>query len=199
MSKLKVDEIRSADRSVSSSANITLTDDGNIKIPDGGTIGSASDADAISISSAGHVIHSASPYFSVHGNQGGSGTDVGDNARVPFNQAHNNHGSHFDTSNYYFLTPIAGIYHFRAQLYHYSGSSAIVYDIISQNTSDADTFTMGRLKVTPTGNDTIHFISAITYLAANRRISVYNKCGATRKLYLLSAQTHTVFQGALIG
>ena len=30
MSKLKVDEIRSADRSVSSSANITLADDGNI-------------------------------------------------------------------------------------------------------------------------------------------------------------------------
>jgi len=32
MSKLKVDEIRSADRSVSSSANITLADDGNIGI-----------------------------------------------------------------------------------------------------------------------------------------------------------------------
>ena len=65
MSKLKVDEIRSADRSVSDSANITLTDDGNIKIPDGGTIGSASDADAISISSAGIVQFSAVPAFSV--------------------------------------------------------------------------------------------------------------------------------------
>ena len=32
MSKLKVDEIRSADRSVSDSANITLADDGNISI-----------------------------------------------------------------------------------------------------------------------------------------------------------------------
>ena len=33
MSKLKVDEIRSADRSVSDSANIILADDGNVKIP----------------------------------------------------------------------------------------------------------------------------------------------------------------------
>ena len=43
MSKLKVDEIRSADRSVSDSANITLADDGSITIPNGtlsaGTIG----------------------------------------------------------------------------------------------------------------------------------------------------------------
>ena len=60
MSKLKVDEIRQSTRSVSDSANITLANDGtlstgNLKIPDGGTIGSASDADAISISSAGKV------------------------------------------------------------------------------------------------------------------------------------------------
>ena len=43
MSKLKVDEIRSADRSVSSTANITLADDGSTTIPNGtlsaGTIG----------------------------------------------------------------------------------------------------------------------------------------------------------------
>ena len=36
MSKLKVDEIRSADRSVSSTANITLADDGNTSL--GGTL-----------------------------------------------------------------------------------------------------------------------------------------------------------------
>ena len=34
MSKLKVDEIRSADRSVSSSANITLADNGSTTVPD---------------------------------------------------------------------------------------------------------------------------------------------------------------------
>ena len=32
MSKLKVDEIRSADRSVSSTANITLADGGNVNL-----------------------------------------------------------------------------------------------------------------------------------------------------------------------
>ena len=47
MSKLKVDEIRSADRSVSSTANITLADNGSTTIPNGtlsaGTIGSGVD------------------------------------------------------------------------------------------------------------------------------------------------------------
>ena len=45
MSKIKVDELRSADRSVSDTANITLADNGSITIPNGtlsaGTIGSA--------------------------------------------------------------------------------------------------------------------------------------------------------------
>ena len=45
MSKLKVDELRSADRSVSDSANLTLADNGSTTIPNGtlsaGTIGSA--------------------------------------------------------------------------------------------------------------------------------------------------------------
>ena len=45
MSTLKVDQIRSADRSISDSANITLADDGtlstgNIKLANDGTIGS---------------------------------------------------------------------------------------------------------------------------------------------------------------
>ena len=44
MSKLKVDELRSADRSVSDSANITLADDGNVSLGgslSAGTIGSS--------------------------------------------------------------------------------------------------------------------------------------------------------------
>ena len=46
MSKLKVDELRSADRSVSDSANITLADNGSITIPNG-TLSAGTIADAV--------------------------------------------------------------------------------------------------------------------------------------------------------
>jgi len=48
MSKLKVDEIRSADRSVSSSANITLADDGNVSL--GGTLSAGTIGDNVVLS-----------------------------------------------------------------------------------------------------------------------------------------------------
>ena len=49
MSKLKVDEIRSADRSVSSSANITLADDGNVSL--GGTLSAGTIGNGVTITS----------------------------------------------------------------------------------------------------------------------------------------------------
>ena len=48
MSKLKVDEIRSADRSVSDSANITLADDGNVSL--GGTLSSGTIGSGVALS-----------------------------------------------------------------------------------------------------------------------------------------------------
>ena len=183
-------------------ANATLASPmvtGNISIPNDGNIGSAGDADAISISSAGYVINSARPYFSVYGNQAGTGTDVSANARIPFNTTTNNNGSHFNTTGHYFTTPIAGVYYFRVQIYHYSGTNTIAYEMKSHDTSDGDSFALARLRFTPGGSDNIYFISASSYLAANRRISVVNNVGATRTVYLQSAESHTVFQGCLIG
>ena len=124
MSKLKVDEIRSADRSVSSSANITLTDDGNIKIPDGGTIGSASDADAISISSTGIVKYSAVPAFSVVPASDQTSISATTDTLVTFNTAILNNGNHFNTASsgsypYSFNAPVTGIYLLSIQIYMY--------------------------------------------------------------------------------
>ena len=56
MSKLKVDEIRSADRSVSSTANITLADDGNVGI------GATSPQDAL------HIVNSTTRQLRLEGN-----------------------------------------------------------------------------------------------------------------------------------
>ena len=51
MSKLKVDEIRSADRSVSDSANITLADDGNVSL--GGTLSAGTIGSGVTVAEGG--------------------------------------------------------------------------------------------------------------------------------------------------
>ena len=201
MSKLKVDEIRSADRSVSSSANITLTDDGNIKIPDGGTIGSASDADAISISSAGYVIDSARPHFVVDGTGSGS-VSVAQGARVPFNEKVRDHGNNFDigTNNWFFLTPIAGVYMFHVQIYTYH-ATVVTYDfrLFSHDTSNSNGVGLARVRDGRNSGSGQHIsMSAISYLAANRRISVYNEVGGDRSIYF-GDYAHSSFSGCLIG
>ena len=177
----------------------TIATGAGITIPDGSTIGSASDTDAISISSGGLVVDSARPAFSVYGDQGGSGTDVTNNSRIPFNQETYDRGSNWDTSNYYFDVPITGVYLFRLQLYHYDGATLINFEIVSEDSSDSDTFIIGRERQNASGNDMMFNYDALSYLVAGRRVSVKNTVGSTRKIYLGSAGSHTVFQGALIG
>ena len=204
MSKLKVDEIRSADRSVDLSANITLADDGtlstgNLKIPDSGTIGSASDADAISISSAGYVIDSARPHFVVDGTGNGS-VSVAQGARVPFNDEVRDHGNNFDTSGYFFLTPVTGVYMFHVQFYTYH-ASVVAYDfrLFSHDTSNTNGVELARVRDNRGSSSGQNItMSAISYLAANRRISVYNEVGGARNVYF-NNQNHTFFAGCLIG
>ena len=203
MSKLKVDEIRQSTRSVSDSANITLANDGtlstgNLKIPDGGTIGSASDADAISISSAGYVIDSARPHFVVDGGGAGNHQANAQN-RIPFNNEVRDHGGNFDTSNYFFLTPVAGVYIFHTQIYAYSaGSHDYSFEIRSNNTSDGDTLVLGRIHAYSVGQGQLLKTFGINYVPASRRISVVNSRSDSRYVYM-GTQSHTVFHGCLIG
>jgi len=56
MSKLKVDEIRSADRSVSSSANITLADDGKISVPSGIDFSGQTAAPGVTVANVSEVL-----------------------------------------------------------------------------------------------------------------------------------------------
>ena len=122
MSKLKVDEIRSADRSVSSTANITLADDGtlstgNLKVPNDGNIGSAGQGGAVKITSAGVITKPYTPYFMT----AGLAQNVGVNDYFRWNNATGVHnvGGHFvqgtgtaQTTCSYFKTPVAGVYLF---------------------------------------------------------------------------------------
>jgi len=60
MSKLKVDEIRSADRSVSSSANITLADDGNVSL--GGTLSAGTIGSSVAVQDGFGVVDRSSKF-----------------------------------------------------------------------------------------------------------------------------------------
>tara|TARA_B100000902_G_scaffold18784_1_gene22542 strand:+ start:24216 stop:24812 length:597 start_codon:yes stop_codon:yes gene_type:complete len=171
--------------------------DNSVIIGDGGNIGSASDLDAISISSAGYVIDSARPHFVVDGNQGQS-TAVGNGSRVPFNDEVRNHGGNFDTSNYFFLTPVAGVYLFHVQLYTYhSGTQRYDFRIYSHDTSDSNGVVLSRAQQSWDGGKLIT-MSALSYLTANRRISIYNETGDSRDLYMDNLN-HSFFTGCLIG
>ena len=177
-----------------------ITASGGIKVADGGNIGSVSDPDAISISSGGLVIDSARPSFSVYGNQAGSGTDVSAGSRIPFNTEIYDRGSNWDTSNHYFTVPIAGVYYFTCQIYHYDGNNLISFEIKSEDSSDSDSVGLARVRVTPPGSDEMYFVQTIAYIVAGRRVSVRNTLSSSaRKVYLQSPSTHSLFQGALIG
>ena len=177
--------------------NGALTASGGIKVADGGNIGSVSDTDAISISSAGYVIDSRRPYFWVRGDHGSE--DIGNNNRFPFNQITTDNGNHWNTTGYFFTTPVAGLYFFTAQLYWYNNIDSIDVEIDSSNTSDSDLVSLGRIIYDPRASDMIFHVRALCYLSANRRVSVRNKAGGNRSWYFNDAGRHTSFQGCLIG
>lgn len=170
-----------------------------IVVPDNGTIGSASDTDAISISSTGIITQSALPQFSADGSQDAT-TAVANDARIPFNQATSNIGSHFSTSNYWFLTPVAGTYIFEVSIYVYSsGSNNYDFEIISTDTSDSNAVSLTRINWLSLAAGNFINGHCVQYVPASRRISVFNKVGGERNVYLGNNGRHTRFSGSLIG
>jgi len=180
--------------------NLTLTASGGIKVPDGGNIGSASDPDAMSISSVGIITKSNLPHFSAHGS--GGQTEITASARIPFTQTASNIGSHFSTSNneYWFLTPVAGIYIFEVSMYAYEpGSNSYDFEIVSTNTSNADELALTRVANVNLAQAQFIGGQCVQYVPASRRISVVNKTGSEIDVYLTNNGRHTRFSGCLIG
>ena len=195
MSKLKVDEIRSADRSVSDTANITLADNGSITIPNGtlsaGTIGSAVTF---------HANHQAAfSFYNSGGNQtiGSASTLI----KVQLNQADVDSVSGFNSSESRYDFKVAGYYLLMAQITLGAtlGSStaynlAIYFDDADGTSSDRTSVTHG---VTFDGADNVPIqthciVNAAVGDSAYMRVS---KSDSSNTVVMHGTDRNTVFSG----
>ena len=117
MTGIHVDNISEATSANGVSIDGVKLKDNNVIIGDGGNIGSATDPDAISISSGGIVTTSARPFFRASGLA--SNGNVGDYLQWNNATGNDNIGSHYvfgsgETQNTcsHFITPVSGVYLF---------------------------------------------------------------------------------------
>lgn len=104
MSKLKVDEIRSADRSVSSSANITLADDGNVSL--GGTLS----AGTIGTGVTQPPRHNFLAYLTSDQTINNGSRDLVAFNADEYSSWDSSTSKGFDTTNHYYVVPETGYY-----------------------------------------------------------------------------------------
>ena len=178
---LKVDTIQNT------GGNNLITTDSNttsLKNPNGTT--------GLSIDSAGRMLTPARPAF--HAKKSGSAAwqSLGGTSQVtiPFDSTNYNVGGHYNTSNYRFVVPVAGIYFFHAQIYH-----------------DANSYFQVRLKLN--GNDRVFSqnreqgttkCATISYqFAVNDYVEVTGLTSNSDSDDWYSASTYSYFCGHLVG
>ena len=116
----------------------TFTPGGNIVIPDAGNIGSASDTDAMSISSGGVVTQSAKPSFFAHGTTGTWQSVSSGGIVTELDSTDHNIGSCYDTSNGKFTVPVTGVYCFQFNLYIKQTSNSASWSIYHNGSEFAE-------------------------------------------------------------
>jgi len=151
----------------------------------GGTTG-------LTIDSAGRMLTPARPAF--HAKKSGSAAwqTLGGTSQVtiPLDATTYNVGGHYNTSNYRFVCPVAGIYFFHAQIYH-----------------DANSYFQVRLKLN--GNDLVFSqnreqgttkSASISYqLAVSDYVEVTGLISNSDSQDWYSASTYSYFCGHLVG
>ena len=150
---------------------------------------------AINIDSAGRITMPNRPAFFAGKSGGNSTLTLG---TFPLDQTLYNVGNHYNTSTYRFTAPIAGLYHFHAQLYYNSGAGNFRAHF-RKNGGDR-IMTAGT---NATANDESLNISINTQLAVGDYIELYSDQNTSRTLYYFLGGTphgpHTYFEGYLIG
>jgi len=182
--------------------NLTLTASGGIKVPDGGNIGSSSDPDAMSISSAGVVTQSALPYVRVCGTGGSTSVTAG--SRLPLNTELTDQGGHYDNSNFFFLTPVTGVYLINLKIYQYSGDGNTIEYGIKQsdnNSSFSNSSFLGRLRIDAavSANDHEYFFNEAFKINSGKRVFVINSLGSANVLHYQADLNTTTLSFVLIG
>ena len=112
-------------------------------------------------------------------------------AKLTFNSTDHNVGSHYDTTNYKFVAPVAGVYMFGAQFRHDANAEATVKIEVNATTAHAicENSTQGDMTQTST---TIN-------LAANDYVEAFGKVGNTNADDWFASLQESFFYGFLIG
>ncbi len=178
-----------------------LTASGGIKVADGGNIGSASDADAMAISSTGVVTQSALPYIRVKGTAGT--TAVTNGSRLPLHDEILDQGGHWNNSDYYFLTPVTGVYLISLKIYQYQADGVTIQYKLQQSDNDSsfsNTTDLGRLRIdaTVSGSDHDYPFCEALKIDSGKRVFWINNSGSTISHYA-STVLQTTLSIVLIG
>lgn len=142
------------------------------------------------IDGSGRVTMPYQPAFDAYGTVGN--LLVTTEIPIPLNSTTFNIGNHYNTSNYRFTAPVAGMYFFRAQTYKQASGNASRLRLY-KNAGDARVYQYISASDTYT-----HSITGIISLAVGDYVTCnFNSDGAGTNIYL--ADNHTNFSGYLLG
>jgi hypothetical protein len=165
---------------------------GNTSTPSFRIVDVSSGAVRATIDGSGRVTMPAQPAFrarrATNWTKTGAGTET-----VPFDTAITNIGNHYNTSNYRFTAPVAGMYHFETTVGTNSGGSSMAYYgvIFSLNNSTV----LDGWNRQETGGYMVDSKSISIYLNQNDFVTVILEAQAT----ITTTVNQTNFSGYLIG
>ena len=147
----------------------------------------------------GNLLTPARPMF-LAGRTGGNQTfTVG---TFPLNVARINVGNHYNTSSYKFVTPVAGVYYFFAQVYYNNGSGAYRFGI-RKTPNGGSAFMINTCAHKIVDNDNSISTAIMESMAVGDTVEMYSDSNASIQAYYnindATYGAHTYFMGYLIG
>ena len=155
----------------------------------------------LQINQDGIITKPYTPSFFATINGGDNTTNINNN--IPFDQTKHNNGSHYDTSNYYFVAPVDGFYYFFVQIWAKNGTSNARFHFHFADASNSyagDNITQNGFHANGLNRqDTSMTASVVWQMGAGDRMSV--RPDNTNLTYYTAGVTdpHSYFCGYLIG